>query len=158
MLHHNDVNEGNIFVGSHYNLSGLPDWECIHTVPTFVACEPSKFLYTYDRNEMADPANYSKEIEEETRKEVFKELYFERLEEYEKTKLRQFFIEEMQRVCPEWVQELPKNRLKAAFVGVVGYLGEAMWVQLVDEWVTKVEKTSDGRSIVTKLRGAAFWN
>ncbi|KAJ4380835.1 hypothetical protein N0V86_004197 [Didymella sp. IMI 355093] len=41
--------------------------------------------------------------------------YWRRIEEYKKTQLHKFYLEEMQRVCPEWVQIHKTEVVKAGF-------------------------------------------
>jgi hypothetical protein len=42
-------------------------------------------------------------------------MYYEDLEEYEKTQLRQFFLTEMRRACPEWIKFHSFNEVKVDF-------------------------------------------
>jgi hypothetical protein len=41
-------------------------------------------------------------------------MYLEHMEDYKKTQLQKFFLEEMQRICPQWVQAYESNKLKFA--------------------------------------------
>ena len=62
-LHHHDLHADNIFVDANHELSGIIDWECMPTVPLWVACEIPKFLQTLrDRDIAPDPNSYSKKI------------------------------------------------------------------------------------------------
>jgi hypothetical protein len=62
MLHHHDLNQGNILLDSDDNLSGIIHWECFHAVPLYLACQKPKFLVaSMDRSVCPDPANYARD-------------------------------------------------------------------------------------------------
>jgi hypothetical protein len=67
------------------------------------------------------------------------ESYYEQLQEYEKTRLREFFFEEMVRVCSEWVQVYEASKRQRDFEEVVTFFGMAMMGMKIEEWVCKVE-------------------
>jgi len=62
VLHYYDLNQGNILLDSDDNLSGIIDWECVHTVPLYLACQKPKFLdAAMDRSVCSDPAKYARD-------------------------------------------------------------------------------------------------
>ncbi|KAF1939528.1 hypothetical protein EJ02DRAFT_456829 [Clathrospora elynae] len=159
VLHHGDLNSDNILVDSDHNITGILDWECIHTVPLWYACETPKFLASdYERNELPDADIYLEEFDEETGKDIPNEALDCHMEEYEKTQLRNFFFEEMQRVCPEWVQVHRNSKLQTACSEVVSIFGEMIHANWVEGWIARVEKNGHCPSISSMLRGECCWD
>jgi hypothetical protein len=125
VLHHQDLNPGNILVGSNDEISGIIDWECVHTVPLYYACKMPKFLdASMDRSICPDPKDYGglTYIEDDGTVTV-NERYQEHLQEYENQCLWNFFLEEMGRVCPEWVKVHQSNKVKVGLEDAVTCLG-----------------------------------
>ncbi|KAH7095631.1 kinase-like domain-containing protein [Paraphoma chrysanthemicola] len=156
VLHHADLNASNILIDPlNHTITGIIDWECIHTVPLWSACQTPKFLDSdYARAECPSPEKYMRDTLDDGTV-VMNELYLEHLEEYEKTRLRAFFVEEMGRVCPEWVVVYRASKLKAAFGEVVDLFGDPVVAQVLDEWIERVERDGDAPSVVDILRGDA---
>jgi hypothetical protein len=177
-LHHHDLHGNNIFVDANHELSGIIDWECMPTVPLWVACEIPKFLQTLlDRDVPPDPNWYSTKILEGSSKDASDggsnhapdneyeadnvELYYDRLEGHEKPKLRTLFLEKMQRACPEWVEVYQNNKAKAGLVEAVAALGNNWQTWLVDKWITAVEEHGFAPSISNMARTyeqAVIWD
>jgi hypothetical protein len=119
VLHHGDLHGSNIFVDDDHDISSIIDWECVHTVTLWAACEIPKFLGTSrERNKCPNSDEFMKEISDNGTEEL-NGLYYEHLEEYETTQLRVFFLEEMQRIRLEWVEVYQKSKLMAASGEVV---------------------------------------
>jgi hypothetical protein len=59
---------------------------------------------------LPDEDCYFKDIDEKTGEEIVNEMYLEHREDNEKTQLQKFFLEEMQRICPQWVQVYDSTR------------------------------------------------
>ncbi|UPX11080.1 uncharacterized protein EKO05_0001704 [Ascochyta rabiei] len=72
--------------------------------------------------------------------EELKTMYYKHLDEYEKTQLRVFFLEEMQRTCPKWIGVYRQNKLKAAFGEIVAVLGDLTNSKIIDEWLDAVKE------------------
>ncbi|KAF3049851.1 hypothetical protein E8E11_008748 [Didymella keratinophila] len=143
VLHHHDLHESNIFVDDNHELSGVIDWECLPTVPLWAACEIPKFLQSkLNRYVCPGPDQYSKETLGDGT-EGMGRLYYEHLAEYEKTQLRAVFLEEMQRVCPDWVDVYKNNKLKAAFGEAVALFGDKSNAKIIDEWLDVLEEDGD---------------
>ncbi|KAH6615248.1 hypothetical protein C7974DRAFT_403557 [Boeremia exigua] len=140
VLHHHDLHAKNIFMGDDHELSGIIDWECISTVPLWAACEFPKFLQTeLNRHVCPDPDKYMKEVLDDGTEEL-NVMYYEHLVEYEKTRLRVFFLEQMQRECPEWVEVYQNSKLKATFEEVVAALNDKSNASIIDEWLDTMEE------------------
>lgn len=46
MLYHQDLSGNNILVDGNGDLTGIIDWECVHTVPLWLGCQIPKFLHS----------------------------------------------------------------------------------------------------------------
>ena len=151
VLHHHDLHENNIFIDGNHEISGVIDWEFVPTVPLWAACEIPKFLQS-KLNRYVCPGQdlYSKKTLDDGTKDMDR-LYYEHLAEYEKTQLRAVFLEEMQRVCPDWVDVYKNNKLKAAFGEAVALFGEKSNAKIIDEWLDVLEEHGDAPSIATML-------
>jgi hypothetical protein len=140
VLHHDDLNTNNILVNESDELSGVIDWECVHTVPLYIACQMPKFLDgEMDRHICPDPSEYA-ECTDNDGKPIANEKYERHLDEYENTCLWSFFLVEMGRVCPEWVKCFKESKLKAGFADAVAEFGEQFSSVYIDMWLDVVEK------------------
>ncbi|KAJ4338456.1 hypothetical protein N0V87_003999 [Didymella glomerata] len=68
--------------------------------------------------------------------------YWRRVEEHEKTQLREFYLEEMQRVCPEWVQVHEAGAMKADFDYVVNLVSLGATVTF-EYWLKQLEQEQE---------------
>jgi hypothetical protein len=140
VLHHDDLNTNNILVNENDELSGIIDWECVHTVPLYIACQMPKFLDgEMDRHVCPNPDKYAQCTDDEGNPKP-NEMYERHLDEYENTCLWTFFLEEMGRVCPEWVKCYQNSRLKQGFADAVADFGEQFNCTEIDLWLDVVEK------------------
>ncbi|TFK48903.1 hypothetical protein OE88DRAFT_1663161 [Heliocybe sulcata] len=137
MLRHDDLNEHNILLDGHGKLTGIVDWECVSVLPVWKACQLPHFLITRDRMECPDVSRYM--VDEDGRPN---QLYFEHLIEWEKTRLRDLFLVEMEDVQPEWVEIRPalESKRRAEFESAVTYTSDNFFRVLVKEWLDQVEK------------------
>ncbi|KAF1365032.1 hypothetical protein EJ07DRAFT_97538 [Lizonia empirigonia] len=159
VLHHGDLHEDNILIGDDLELAGIIDWECLPIVPLWTACEIPEILDLLDRHEYPDPDTYGKDILEDGSEQP-NFMYDEHMEEHEKTQLRTFFLEEMQRTCPEWVEVYRQSKLKAAFGGVVVALNDLTNSRIIDEWLDEVEEHGTAPSFGEMYRDfeQRFWD
>jgi hypothetical protein len=74
-------------------------------------------------------------------------MYYERLEEYEKKQMRELFLSEMRRRCPEWVRVFETNKLKRDCEDVVEFFGMGMLDPQIEKWLDKVEKGETSKGI-----------
>jgi aminoglycoside phosphotransferase (APT) family kinase protein len=132
ILHHQDLSSANILVSSTHALSGIIDWECVHTAPLHLACQVPKFLRGPAR---AVPPPLETAFENEW----YEMAYREGVEDYEKARLRAFFVDEMRRVCPEWVRVYEESGVKADFEFAVAIVGVRGRGEVLDEWIEAVE-------------------
>ena len=151
VLHHHDLHENNIFVDDNHDISGVIDWECLPTVPLWAACEIPKFLQTkLSRHVSPTPDRYLKVTLDDGTEDMDR-LYYKHLADYEKTQLRTVFLEEMQRVCPDWVDVYKNNKPKATFREAVALFGDKSNAKILDEWLGMIEEHGDAPSIATML-------
>jgi hypothetical protein len=132
VLNHQDLSANNILLTFSHALSGIIDWECVHTVPLWNACQIPRFLRGPKRTS-------SPPFEQEFENEWYEKAYYENIEEYEKTQLREFFLQEMCRVCPEWVEVFETSAAKADFEFAVSVVALPDTGVPIDEWLEALE-------------------
>jgi hypothetical protein len=120
------------------------DWECINTCPLWLACEIPKFLDGTVRDTPPNPDDRPIKDWGDGNKDR-NGVYYEQLEEYEKTQLRQCFLKEMERVCPEWVRVHNERKHKAYFEEVVAHVGTQIMAKAIDEWLGAVGRARNLR-------------
>ncbi|KAI4625309.1 uncharacterized protein J4E87_005156 [Alternaria ethzedia] len=140
VLHHHSLHLSKILVSSTGALTSIPNWECTHTAPLWLACQLPSFLDLTDSTAA-----------------VFAYLNIEYVNEEYKTqvKLRQFFLEEMQRICPEWVEVHKAGQLKVGFEQCVQHFGKAGDGKYIDRWIDGVER--EGSAMLLKEIVRAGW-
>ncbi|KAI4686261.1 hypothetical protein J4E81_008612 [Alternaria sp. BMP 2799] len=140
VLPHQDLHAANIFVDSNDALTSISNWECTHTAPLWLACQLPSFLDLTDSTAA-----------------VFAYLNIEYSNEEYKTqvKLQQFFLEEMQRICPEWVEVHRASQLKVGFEQCVQHFGKAGDGKYIERWIDGVER--EGSATLLKEIVRAEW-
>jgi hypothetical protein len=147
VLFHDDLSMENILVNEYGELTAIIDWECVSTVPLWCACQLPKLLEGRSREERPDRGGYSPESDDEGQKssapdavdnEGVNGLYWEHLLEYEQTQLRKLFVNEMEKLRPEWVAKMKTSRLEADFEKAVHYSGDAWSFKIVRRWLDAV--------------------
>lgn len=109
-LHHGDIHEQNILVDSPGELTAFVDWECVFYVPFCKACQIPHLFVRQDRFEEPHSEGYSRNEEGSP-----DELYFERLKEFQLTKLREYFLKKMAFVEPSWMDVYNAFRSQGRF-------------------------------------------
>ncbi|KAH7385713.1 kinase-like protein, partial [Pyrenochaeta sp. MPI-SDFR-AT-0127] len=132
VLHHQDLSSNNMMVDENYDLSGIIDWECVHTVPLWLACQLPQFLRGQERE---SPPPFAADFENQ----YYEQAYYDDIEIHEKTCLREYFLEEMKRVCPEWVSVHDTSDIKADFEFAVSVCTVRGYGLCIDEWLDAVE-------------------
>lgn len=139
VLVHLDLHSGNIMVDLDHSISGVIDWECISTCPLWLACTIPKFLFGPYRAECPDLDKFSMVIRDDGTEDR-NPLYYEQLEEYKSTQLHHFFLEGMERVCPEWMQIFENDKLKVAFEEVVSNWRFEIMTGAVEAWLDACDR------------------
>ncbi|KAI0346107.1 kinase-like protein [Trametopsis cervina] len=137
VIHHDDISFHNLLVDDTSKLTGILDWECVSALPLWKACQLPTFLNSRHRAERPDPATYSTEEDGSP-----SEMYTEHLREWEVTKLRAFFLAEMERVEPAWIRQHRIGQKLADFELAVSYCDDEFARWTVKRWVDGVEENS----------------
>ncbi|KAF7904227.1 hypothetical protein EAF00_001561 [Botryotinia globosa] len=96
---HDDLTSRNILIDDDGTITGIVDWEN---------------QYAPD-----DEENVNESAADALDNEGINELYWGHLLEYESTMLRALFLDEMQKIAPEWIEESTKGAVKADFEAAV---------------------------------------
>jgi hypothetical protein len=81
------------------------------------------------------------------------ELYHEQLYVYEKPQLRRFFLEEMQRTLPEWVETFRRESTRRDLLAAIELTGSGEQLGLIKEWAKALrEKWKVKSSLTDALR------
>lgn len=137
MLFHHDLLGNSILVDQNHENSGIIDWNCIHTVPLWLGCQIPKFLHS---REVKERPLFRTEFEDE----ADENHYWRLIEEHEKTQLQAFFLDEMQRVCPEWMQIHQAGSLEADFDLAVNTVAlPAGATDHFERWLGQVEQGAE---------------
>ncbi|TFY73061.1 hypothetical protein EWM64_g10950, partial [Hericium alpestre] len=147
---------------------GLVDWECVSALPLWRACTLPWFLIGRHRAERPNPETYGRAEDEDEptdegeggnrdgegtgdRRGRPNALYFEHLLEWEQTQLRAVFLDEMERVQPEWVGVHRAGVLRNDFYAAVMQCDDELSRRRVRQWVDRVEAMAD-----EELQGGAL--
>jgi aminoglycoside phosphotransferase (APT) family kinase protein len=103
---HHDPSNHNVLVDDDGALTGLLDWECVSAVPLWKACDFPSFLEGRPREVKLDQTAYDLNDEDHA------EDYWRYLKEYEITKLRRVFLDEMAILEPEWMEIFKASQVK----------------------------------------------
>lgn len=158
VLCHDDLSMGNILVGDDGAVTGVIDWEFVSFVPLWRACVLPQFLEgRHDRHEKPDRAKHQTEAsdiaarapgyvpEDDPRIEVLDnegmgDIYWEHCMEYDLTKMRKVFLEEMERLAPEWKLEYDRNAMKMDIHVALMRLDNDMCTGTIEAWLDNLEK------------------
>jgi hypothetical protein len=67
-------------------------------------------------------------------------LYHENVAQYEKTRLREFFLEEKRRVEPRWVEVYESEQVRRDMLVAIEYCENHMLCKWAKEWVTAMAR------------------
>ncbi|KAF7941008.1 hypothetical protein EAE99_000645 [Botrytis elliptica] len=148
VLFHDDLSSRNILIDDDGTITGIVDWECVSTLPLWKACDFPEFLKGRERNEEPNRNQYAPDDEENVNEsaadaldnEGINELYWEHLLEYESTMFRALFLDEMQKIAPEWIEESTKGAVKADFEAAVQNCDGGWSVKRITAWLDALEK------------------
>jgi hypothetical protein len=114
----------NTLVDEEGRLTALIDWECVPAVPLWRACQFPQLLEGSTLEEKPDATTYARDLDhgyessaatDAPDNEGINSLYWIHLLEYEQTLLRKLFIDELERLNPEWVTIMRYNTIKLDF-------------------------------------------
>ncbi|KAF2791777.1 hypothetical protein K505DRAFT_308861 [Melanomma pulvis-pyrius CBS 109.77] len=152
VLHHHNLSSRNILMDDSDDLAGVVDWERVHTVPLWYACQLPKFLNGNHLEHCPEPDTYGKTTNEDGTEEI-NEGFWRHLQDYEKTRLRAFFFEQMERECPEWVKIHNESKLKVDFELAVEFCPFELGHQMVTDWLDEIESGKEPSSLKDACRG-----
>ena len=133
VLFNHDLDIQNILVHPDGDLTGVIDWECIHTSPLWHACQLPKFLCGSTQNTLPVESDFMVREDKDAEWEL-DDMYAIRLRQYEQTQLRKLFFKEMEEVCPEWVGVFRESTLKADFELAVQNIDNDLCSGIILNW------------------------
>lgn len=147
MLFHDDLSLHNILVDRDGNLTGVVDWECVSALPLWASCYFPTFLNDQPRNSMPDRANDDVEPNGE-----IDGLYWDHVKEYELTRLRKTFLEEMASLEPGWMEVFESSAQKRDPDMAVRKRDNDFLAKRIQGWVDDVTKGRvDGPGLLERI-------
>lgn len=154
VLWHDDLSLMNIMVDDDDKISGIIDWECVSTMPLWVASQMPEFLRGADRDVKPDRNKYTdvsdgtvseddgepENLEDSVDNEGKTELYWIHLMEYEQTQLRKVFGSRMRQLRPTWDVEVAEGAFKVDFLGAVSRCGAGFYLKRIEQWVDAIDR------------------
>ncbi|KAK3391237.1 phosphotransferase enzyme family-domain-containing protein [Podospora didyma] len=160
VLWHDNLSLRNILVDDSGRITGVVDWQCLSTVPRWVASQMPEFLRGAARDKMPDrnrytdvgneahggsdgsdgASSYGPGLEDSLDNEGKTELYWIHLMEYEQTQLRKVYAARMRQRRPDWDNEVVDGTLKADFFGAVSRCGAGFYLRRIEQWVDALDR------------------
>ncbi|KAI9807252.1 MAG: hypothetical protein M1826_004568 [Phylliscum demangeonii] len=142
VLFHDDLSMLNTLVDERGVLTAVLGWNCASVLPLWRACKMPDLLRGQERVEPPTPGQlrycpYDGEINQ---------MYFDQLVDYETTKLRPIFLDEMRRLCPKWVKVMRESKLQREFDNAI-FLLDGFADKEIDAWLDSFENGKPGWSI-----------
>ena len=129
-LHHDDLHEKNVLVDPYFgHVTGILDWECVHYVPLWEACQLPAFLQGADRTK--EPLHKEYQLADGTTNAGF--LLDTR--EFENTLLRAQFLRRMAEVEPSWTDIYHASGEKVDFCYSVLYCDGVFSFKRIQKWL-----------------------
>ena len=136
MLFHDDLSKHNILINDEGALTGVVDWECVSALPLWKACYYPAFLVGRPRDEEPKIHLYGNRIDPN-------ELFWEHLMDYERTKLRRYFVNVLRSLEPEWVRVFESTRRQRDFDYAVQYCSSSFSIRKVNKWLDNLSSKND---------------
>jgi hypothetical protein len=123
VLFHYNLDENSIMVDDQGKLTAISSWEFVSAVPQWYACQYPSLLQGRTREDKPDRTGYAPYSEDDYAPGCFSEdtLYWEHLLQYEMTQLREVFVEEIEKLIPDWTEVRWANSTKADIVAAIQY-------------------------------------
>jgi len=159
ILYHPDLSTHNILIDPKTaQITGIIDWENVSAVPLWAGCELPALLAPYaklcherpDRNDYEDMDldTYVQKTKQDGFDNEGKEpKFWQRELEWQRTQLRVIFLEEMQKICPSWVEVYHKSEALRDFYNVCMLVDNVWEAERVKEWIDGLE-AGERRSFV----------
>jgi hypothetical protein len=146
IVHHNNLDIQNMLINPNGDLTGIIDWENIHTSPLWYGCQLPKFLCGPSSHDMPGKDKFMI-IEDGKDEPVLDNVYWLRLRQYEQTQLRKVFFEKMEQVCPEWVRVFDESTDQADFELAVQNINNELCCQKILRWIKGAMDDEDQTSL-----------
>ncbi|KAK5657632.1 hypothetical protein OQA88_2704 [Cercophora sp. LCS_1] len=152
VLWHNELSLMNLMVDDTGRITAVIDWECVSTMPRWVASQMPEFLRGAAREERPDrnrytdvsdkgsDASYGDGLEDSLDNEGKTELYWIHLMEYEQTQLRKVYAARMRQLRPDWDVEVAEGALKVDFLDAVLRCNAGFYLKRLEQWADAVER------------------
>ncbi|CAI6099783.1 unnamed protein product [Clonostachys chloroleuca] len=136
MLYHHGLNEKNILVDDDGSITSVIDWEYISAMPLFLACDfPAEFLIDESYNTKPDMADYYGGDHDPR--------YWTHVRQYELTRLREDFLDEMKRLQPRVVEIFESTQHQRDFFAAITscreHYGDPIMCEILNDWLTDME-------------------
>jgi hypothetical protein len=134
----------NILVDGEGKLTAIIDWECVSAVPLWRACQLPELLEGRSRDEKPEKTGYTLECDLEEQEPVSVDaldnegvngLYWEHLLEYERSQLRKLFLEEMEKLQPDWIATMKTSTVKMDLEKAVHNCDNGWRFKAVKRWL-----------------------
>lgn len=142
-LHHYDTSGYNVLVDNDGRLTALLDWDGVSAVPLWKACQMPEFLVST----FIDDMWYEDKPDAPDRDWVDQKALRDEAITLEKEQLRAFFLDEMEKIAPQWVQIHKTSAKLADFELAVQFCDSLFKSALVDEWLEHLEQGKEYRSL-----------
>ncbi|KAH6874918.1 hypothetical protein B0T10DRAFT_414780 [Thelonectria olida] len=139
MLLHDKMTRSNILLRDNGSLSAVVDWECISVVPLWMGCRYPTFLQGRDRYIGPSRENYRHDAHGNV-----DALYWEHLDEFEMTALRQCFMHTVSMLKPEWRRIHETSVAKRDFDLAVKYCDDSILKHEVERWLNEMDMGMQG--------------
>ncbi|KAK2015624.1 hypothetical protein LZ32DRAFT_602281 [Colletotrichum eremochloae] len=137
-IYHDDMSRHNILVDDEGALTAVVDWECVSALPLYIACQYPPFLQGRPRD--VEPIKSMYQHDEEGN---VVELYWEHLEDYELTQLRRLFLEEMEKLRPEWVSIFNASQRQRDYDLAVTSCDDTFMIRRILTWLSDLESRAE---------------
>jgi hypothetical protein len=124
------LSSNNILINHAGDLVGIVDWECIIAAPSWEACQLPEFLDGLEDHRVAEPLT-----EEQKQNEDLLEDHKDVIQSYERTQLRKFFLEEMGRIDPQWVQTYNEETTRRDVMVAIQSVEDGMLTDHINGWL-----------------------
>ncbi|KAF4929544.1 Altered inheritance of mitochondria protein 9 [Colletotrichum viniferum] len=155
-LWHEDLSLENILVDHEGNITAVLDWECVSTMPSWVATRTPLFLVGLEREDEPDREIYASDLSDNDNSDTDGteitsidnegkcELYWEHLADFEKTQLRKAYAARMEILRPGWTEEFESNCLKVDFLEAIQHCRSGIFTRSVSDWIDAMRTGGSG--------------
>ena len=145
MFFHDDLSQQNILVDEAGKLTAIIDWECVSALPLWKACQYPAFLNGRDRDEEPLQQAYERDGE-------INDLFWEHLLEYELTRLRTYFLEQIKQLEPRWIDVYHQSQRLRDFDLAAQNCNEPFSLRIINVWLDDVEENGvEAQSLEKRL-------